>query len=228
MRDFEILFEDGAFLVIRKEAGLLSQKNERGEPGLTELLPSRTGSSVFPVHRLDRETGGAMVFAKTEKAAAALSAAIREGRFQKEYLALLTKPPAAPEGTLEHLLFYDRKRGKVFPVTRERKGVKKARLRYQTVSAREGLTLVRVFPETGRTHQIRVQFAAAGSPLAGDRRYGGGEGMLCLFCRALSFPDPETGEERVFTLSPRGERWDLFRNEIQVLPNGNIDSLSIL
>ena len=86
MRAIEILFENEGILVVLKEPGTLSQQNERGEPGLTELLSSQAGRPVFPVHRLDRETGGVMVFAKTDRAAAALSRAIQTGDFRKEYL----------------------------------------------------------------------------------------------------------------------------------------------
>ncbi len=221
MPAIEILFQNDALVVVNKAPGVLSQKSERGEPGLTELLPEQTGSPVFPVHRLDRETGGVMVYAKTRQAAAALSASLQNGLFRKEYLAILNGRVTEPEGTLEHLLFFDRARGKVFPVKRERRGVKKARLSYRVAGERGGQTLVRVFPETGRTHQIRVQFAAVGAPLAGDRRYGGGTGQLALHCRALLFPDPVTQKKLLFSAPPGGMVWEVFRNEIQVLSNGD-------
>lgn len=217
MRAFDILFENNHCLAVRKEPGVLSQKNERGEVGLTELIASETGSPVFPVHRLDRETGGVMVFAKTARAASSLSDAIREGAFHKEYLAILTGRPPEAEGILEHLLYYDRKRGKAFPVKRARGGVRLARLRYRVLAEKDGAVLVRVFPETGRTHQIRVQFAAAGSPLLGDGRYGGGSGQLALFCRAIGFPDPQTGSPLHFSQDPEGGVWERFKEEIGAL-----------
>ena len=123
---------------------------------------------IYPVHRLDQAVGGVMVYARTKQAAAALSRAIQEGRMEKEYLAVLTKPMAEPHGTLRDLLYHDRVKNKTYVVKRKRNGVKEAVLDYETLASGAEGTLIRVHLHTGRTHQIRVQFAARGCPLAGD------------------------------------------------------------
>lgn len=199
-----IVYADGQVIVCRKSAGWLSEGE--GEQALPTLLArtlgerSEANTAVFPVHRLDRETEGLMVYARTSAAAAALSAAIAEGRLQKEYLAVLCGTPAEPEGELRDLLFYDRRRGKSYVVDRERRGVKEAVLRYRVIRTEGAHTLVWVRLLTGRTHQIRVQFASRGLPLRGDRRYGaskGAGGLALLACR-LRFPHPTTGETMEF------------------------------
>ena len=201
----ELLFEDASLIVCLKPAGLLSQAGA-GE-SLLSLLEAQTGGEVFPVHRLDRETSGLMVYARTKAAAAALSESVREGRLEKTYLCVCHGAP--PEkGEWTDLLFHDEKRNKTFVANRLRRGVKEAKLAYAVLS-RSGengdtraLCRVRLF--TGRTHQIRVQFASRGFPLVGDRKYGArdGEKRLALFCASLSFPHPETGERMVFTAEP--------------------------
>ena len=197
MPAIEILVQDNALLAVKKDAG------------------------VLPVHRLDRETAGVMIFAKNPAAAASLAGSICKGVFQKEYLAILSRPLPATDGVMEDLLFFDRRQGRVFPVKRQRAGVKVARLSYRAEAERNGLTLVRVWLETGRTHQIRAQFAFRGAPLRGDGRYGGGKGPLYLFCRSLSFPHPQTGRQMSFSLSPGGGIWDSFCESIQNFPNEN-------
>ena len=143
-----------------------------------------------------------MVFARDRESAAKLSDSIAKGNFKKEYLAVIQGRPEKTEGTLEDLLFFDRVKNKVFPVKRERKGVKKALLFYSLLKEKEGMSLVSVLPKTGRTHQIRVQFASRRHPLYGDRKYGGtGEG-LALFCRSLAFCHPRDGKEMLFEASP--------------------------
>ncbi len=196
---------DEQVVVCRKAAGLLSEGE--GDQALPTLLArtlaerGETDTRLFAVHRLDKETEGLMVYARTSAAAARLSAAIAEGRLEKEYLAVLCGVPEQSEGELCDLLYYDRQRSKTYVVDRERRGVKEARLRYRVLRTDGVHTLVRVRLLTGRTHQIRAQFASRSLPLRGDRRYGApkGEGGLALFACRLCFPHPTTGERMAFT-----------------------------
>ena len=194
--DFVILYEDAQILVCVKPRGILSAPDASGKPSMAELLAPRT---VYPVHRLDREAGGLMVFAKTVQSAAALSAEIQAGTFQKEYLAFCEgRPPQ--EGIWEDLLYHDRGKNKTYVVKRRRAGVKDARLSFRLLHSFEdgrSLTAIRLF--TGRTHQIRVQFASRGFPLCGDRKYGAkSRGKLALFSWKLTFP--YHGQELSFCL----------------------------
>lgn len=213
MISLNILYKDDEIAVAVKPAGVLSQSDEKGRESMLSLLRDALGGEIFPIHRLDRETAGVMVFARTSRSAAALSTALQEKKFSKEYLAVLTAKPGETAGILEDLLFFDRSKNKVFPVKKKRGGVKDARLRYEFQEEKEGLSLVRVFPETGRTHQIRVQFASRKMPLFGDRKYGGSGSGLALFCRSLTFPHPRTKELLSFSAKPSAEHpWDLFES----------------
>ena len=199
-----IVFRDPQIVVCEKPAGVLSEgEGERALPTLLSEALRAEGErdGIFPVHRLDRETTGLMVYARTREAAASLSRAITESRFQKEYLTLVCGSPEQEEDTLTDLLFYDRGRGKSFVVDRQRKGVKDASLTYSVVERRDKHTLLRVRLHTGRTHQIRAQFASRGMPVRGDRRYGApAEGFpLSLHSCYLSFPHPKTGKMLEFT-----------------------------
>ena len=203
----EILFEDGQIAVIVKPAGMASQLTPRGNDCVTALR-AHTGGEIFAVHRLDTPTTGVMVYAKTKKAAAFLSKEMAEGRFQKEYLALVHGRPEDPSGDMEDWLFKDA-RNKTYVVTRERKGVKKAILSYETLQTRADetfglLSLVRIRLQTGRTHQIRVQFASRKMPVLGDGKYGAKDNapFLGLACCRLTFRHPATGEEMTFTHMP--------------------------
>ncbi|MBR3837488.1 MAG: RluA family pseudouridine synthase [Clostridia bacterium] len=210
-----ILFVDDAIVVAIKPAGVLSQEGEAGS--LPAKLKEELGGEIYCVHRLDRETAGVMVFARSQKAAATLSQDIALRKFEKEYLAVVTGTLEEAEGSLSDLLFFHRKKGKVFPVKRERKGVKDALLHYSVLESDGAFSLVRVTPVTGRTHQIRVQFASRKHPLFGDRKYGGGHGTLGLFSNRITFSHPISGERLSFNAFPEhGEPWakfDLHRSE---------------
>lgn len=178
----EILFQDKDLAVIVKPVGLESQAAVPAE--LEKLL----GGKFYPVHRLDLNVSGVMVYARTKLAAAALSKAIQEGAMIKEYVAMVHGTPEE-KGDWEDLLFKDSAKNKVFVVKRMRSGVKKARLEYKRLSAGE-TSLVHIRLHTGRSHQIRVQFSSRGFPLVGDHKYGSRDGanVPMLFSCRITFP----------------------------------------
>ena len=207
----EILYTDAAVAVVVKPAGVLSQGD--AEDAMPALLQKRLGGAIFPVHRLDQPTGGVMVYARSQDAAAKLSAQMQSEAFGKEYLAVLDGAPEPVEGELHDLLFFDRQKGKSYAVRRKRAGVKDARLNYRVLAQAEGLTLVRVRLFTGRTHQIRVQFSSRGWPLTGDGKYGSRENRctLALWSAELRFPHPvHGGELRFAARPPEAYPWTLF------------------
>ncbi len=202
----EILFKDKHILVCIKPVNTLSEGDgERCLPRMLAARLSENGESsldIFPVHRLDKETVGVMVYARTSAAAAALSRSITEGKLEKRYFALVHGTPDQEKGSLNDLLFFDRARGKTFVVDRMRKGVKPASLDYELVSTSNGISLLDIRLHTGRTHQIRAQLSHIGLPLVGDRRYGAPKSeatTVALLARSLSFPHPVTGDLMTFT-----------------------------
>ncbi len=186
----EILYQDRDLLVCIKPVGLDSEHQ----------LPAALGEAVYPVHRLDKNVGGVMVYARTKAAAAALSKAIQEGAMVKEYVALVHGTP--PEsGTFEDYLFKDSRKNKVFVVKKQRSGVKFAKLSYQLVQPGEpSLVAVRLY--TGRSHQIRVQFASRGYPLVGDRKYGARDDFAAPMLYSFRLTFPWQGTQRSFASCP--------------------------
>ena len=178
----EIIYSDRDLAVCIKPVGLDS------EIQVPNALKEALGGEIFPIHRLDKTVGGVMVYARTKQAAAALSKPVQDGQMVKEYVALVHGTP--PEtGDWEDLLFKDSSKNKVFVVKKERKGVKKARLEFQTL--RPGAeSLVRIRLHTGRSHQIRVQFSSRGFPLVGDHKYGSRDEakVPMLFSCCITFP----------------------------------------
>ena len=190
----EILFTDQNIAVCVKPVGLDSEHD------VPQALCDALGGSFWTVHRLDRNVGGVMVYARTKAVAAALSKAIQDGTMVKEYLALVHGLP--PEtGDWEDLLFKDSSKNKVFVVKKERKGVKKARLEFVRLT-QDDPALVRIRLHTGRSHQIRVQFSSRGFPLVGDHKYGSRDDSTnpMLFSCRLTFP--LFGERKVFEATP--------------------------
>ena len=214
----EILFEDSAVIVCVKPQGVLSQSDKNGGESMITRLREHTGGEIYPVHRLDKETGGVMVYAKTSAAASALSRDISERRFDKDYLALAHGTPEKESDTLCDLLFHDRAKNKSYVVKRERRGVKKAVLEYKLLEIKEidgeKYSLLSIKLHTGRTHQIRVQFAHRKMPLAGDKKYGAQDGFssLGLWAYKLDFINPETHKNTEFTALPQNYISDYFRN----------------
>ena len=209
----EILQETKTSVVCVKPVGIAAQGTD--PQALPQLLAAQLGCEVYPVHRLDQTVGGVMVYAKTAKEAARLTQSMGEGGMQKTYLAVLTGCPEETSGTLEDLLFHDRVKNKTYVVRRPRGGVKKAVLSYEILAEAEGLSLARVRLQTGRTHQIRVQFASRGCPLAGDGKYGGRGSAPLLWSYRLSFPDPRDGRMQTFEKSPENPPWEALFAEKQ-------------
>ena len=183
----DILFQNDDYLVCVKPVGVQSQND--GAHDMVKLLSEQTGEKIYPVHRLDTAVGGTMVFALNPKSASELSRQIEDRRFEKRYLVVLSGIPEKDSDTLTDLLFKDSSKNKSYVVKRERRGVKKASLEYETVEKSDGMSLVRILLHTGRTHQIRVQFSSRGLPLAGDGKYGSRDNRCdtALWSESVSF-----------------------------------------
>lgn len=211
----KIFYEDNQITVCLKPAGILSQNGD-GENMISMLnehfLQNGEKCEAYPVHRLDRETAGVMVFAKNSKSAAALSKQIEQNAVKKRYYAVIKGSPEGKSGVLKDLLFRDKQKNKSFTVKRMRKGVREASLEYEVVGENGGFSMVDILLHTGRTHQIRVQFSSRKMPLYGDGRYGGGGGNLALFAHTLEFCHPVSGEKMIFSDKPdmTVQPWNLF------------------
>ncbi len=190
----EILFSDKQIAVCVKPVGLDSQQ------ALPDALAEVLGGEFYPVHRLDQNVGGLMVFARTKQSAATLSRAIQEGSMRKEYVALVHGTP--PEsGDWEDLLWKDSAKNKVFVVKRMRRGVKQARLEFTRLTEGEE-SLVRIRLHTGRSHQIRVQFASRGFPLVGDHKYGARDDAPAPYLYSCCLRFPYQGQQKAFEYLP--------------------------
>ena len=212
----KILFEDKFIAVCFKPAGVISQSSDGGSDMIALLNAhfSEKGENAkaYPVHRLDRETAGVMVYAKDSKSAAVLSKQAEQNQIRKKYYAVVHGIPQKESGVLEDLLFRDKQKNKTYVVKRMRKGVRNASLEYEVIGESENAALLDILLHTGRTHQIRVQFASRKMPLYGDGRYGGGGGKLALFAHTLEFIHPKSGEKMSFSEKPDFEEypWNQF------------------
>ncbi len=190
----ELLYSDNDLAVCVKPVGL------DAEHELPAALLETLGGEIFPIHRLDKHVGGVMVYARSKAAAAKLSALVQSGELVKEYVAMVHGTPP-DSGDWTDLLFKDSSKNKVFVVKKERRGVKKARLEFSRLTQGPE-SLVRVRLHTGRSHQIRVQFASRGFPLVGDHKYGARDSAAApmLFSCRLTFP--WKGQLRQFSALP--------------------------
>ena len=217
MSDLTILYEDAHLVICLKPPGVLSEDSEKGRcmPALLREHYRAQGKNdyIATVHRLDKIVGGVMVFSRRRQVTGMLTAAIARHEITKEYLAVLRGHPEKAEDTLTDLLFRDAAHNKSYVVRRMRKGVREARLSYREIARTDALSLVRVQLHTGRTHQIRVQFASRGLPLLGDIRYGSRDERCtaALWSYRLALRHPVTGKTvDVSALPPEGYPWQLF------------------
>ena len=213
----EILYEDRDLVVCIKPAGCLSEDGP-SETCMPKQLAAQYRAAGKPdfiagVHRLDRVVGGLMVFSRKKQVTGKLTAAIAEHRVCKEYLAVLRGRIDAPEGVLTDLLFRDSAKNKTYVVKRMRRGVREASLSYRVLAETDALTLVRIRLHTGRTHQIRAQFASRQLPLLGDIRYGSRDPACecALWSFHLAFAHPVTGKPvDIVCRPPDRYPWNLF------------------
>lgn len=215
-----VLYEDNHLLAVVKPPGILSQADDTGEPDMVTLLKqdlkiryNKPGNVyVGLVHRLDRPVGGAMLFAKTSKAASRLSESVRSRAFEKIYIAVVHGNPPQTAGRLKHYLRKDSGRNIVSVHNKQVNESKEAILDYSVVAKHPSYSLIAVRLLTGRPHQIRAQMAAVGCPLLFDRKYGApaaeGERDIALWSAAVGVAHPVTKEWLTFrSLPPQAEPW---------------------
>ena len=208
----EIVYLDSNILVCVKPARVLSTDEPGGLPDLLREALGDPKADIRTVHRLDRVVSGLMVLARNAKAASELSRQIRENEFEKEYLAVVHGTPEEA-ATLRDLLGRDKARKMTFVAPEPAKGVQEAVLHYQRLANREDLSKVRIQLETGRTHQIRVQFSSRGFPLVGERKYAEIDDPceIALWSYRLGFTHPSTGKKLEFVHEPpEVYPWNLF------------------
>ena len=208
----EIVYLDSDMIVCVKPARVLSTDEPGGLPELLRQTLGDPRADIRTVHRLDRVVSGLMVLARNAKAASELSRQIRENEFEKEYLAVVHGTPSEG-GTLRDLLGRDKARKMTYVASEPAKGVQEAVLHYQRLSEQKGLSKVRIQLETGRTHQIRVQFSSRGFPLAGERKYAELDDPceIALWSCWLGFTHPTTGEKLEFSHKPpESYPWTMF------------------
>ncbi len=218
IENIEILYEDKDITVCVKPPLVLSQQDEKGSVCMLDLLKAQMGTEHKAVHRLDFGVGGVMVYAKNSISSARLSESIRNRSFEKEYLAVVYGKPDK-EGVFKDLLFKDSKKNKSYVVDRMRKGVKEASLEYRTYDTKETekgvMSLVWIKLHTGRTHQIRVQFASRKYALYGDGKYGSriSDKKTALWSHRISFNHPITKKPMSFSCMPENVYpWNVFGN----------------
>ncbi|MEK5027417.1 RluA family pseudouridine synthase [Paenibacillus sp. FSL M7-1046] len=225
---FEVLYEDNHLLGIVKPVNIPVQEDATGDADLLSLLKedvkerfNKPGNVYMGlVHRLDRPVGGAMIFAKTSKAASRLSESVRTHSFHKVYLTVVHGQPPASQGRLINTLLKDAKSNTVTIVRKGTPGGKEAILDYTVLGSAEGYTLLKIDLLTGRSHQIRVQLAGIGCPLFGDQKYGSAVNrpgqQIALWSALVGFPHPVTKEEiELISLPPQTFPWNLWSRHLQ-------------
>ncbi len=226
MEDLVILHEDNHIIVVLKPQNIPSCEDESKDRDMLTIIKdyiketyNKQGNVYLGlVHRLDRPTGGIMVFAKSSKAASRLSQQLVEGDFDKRYFTVLVGEPKEEKATLTHYLKKNAVNNMVYVCPPTVNGAKMAQLDYTVLDTKDGLSLTDVRLHTGRSHQIRVQMSAMGTPVYGDMSYGGEKakkGYLALWAYYLSFTHPVSKERMVFRVQPPKENspWSIFDTE---------------
>ncbi|MRN53292.1 RluA family pseudouridine synthase [Paenibacillus monticola] len=225
---FEVLYEDNHLLGIVKPVNIPVQEDASGDMDLLNLLKEdvkvrfNKPGNVFMglVHRLDRPVGGAMVFAKTSKAASRLSESVRTHSFHKVYLTVVHGMPSSAQGRLTDTLLKDATSNTVTVVRKGTPGGKEAILDYTVLGTSEGFSLLKIDLLTGRSHQIRVQLSSIGCPLYGDQKYGASVNrpgqQIALWSALVGFPHPVSKEQiELISLPPQNYPWNLWPQEMQ-------------
>ncbi len=226
MEDLIILYEDNHIIVVVKPQNVPTCEDESKDKDMLTIIKEyikekydKQGNVYLGlVHRLDRPTGGVMVFAKSSKAASRLSEAMKNGDFDKRYYAVLVGTPKEEQAVLRHYLKKNAINNMVYVSQPTIAGAKYAELDYNILEKVDGLSLADVRLHTGRSHQIRVQMNAIGTPVYGDMRYGGEKakkGNLSLWAYYLSFSHPVSKERLVFRVQPPKDvnPWTVFDTE---------------
>ncbi|MBE7084080.1 MAG: RluA family pseudouridine synthase [Clostridiales bacterium] len=229
MEDLIILYEDNHIIVVLKPQNVPSCEDESKDENMLSIIKeyirvtyNKQGNVYLGlVHRLDRPTGGVMVFAKSSKAASRLSEQMRDGDFEKRYYAVLVGTPREEKATLTHYMKKNPVNNMVYVCPPSVAGAKFAELEYEILDTKMGLSLADIKLHTGRSHQIRVQMNAIGTPVYGDMRYGGEKakkGYLSLWAYYLSFTHPVSKERMVFRVQPPKDvnPWTNFETERSV------------
>lgn len=227
-KNIKIVYEDNHILVVVKPQNMPTQLDSSNDPDLHSLLKeylvekyNKPGEAYLGlVHRLDRPTGGVMVFAKTSKAAARLTNSIQKMEFEKKYVCISIGQPPKNKDRLVNYLYKNEKLNKVTVEPIATEGVKRAELSYRVIAKNEKYSLMEVDLKSGRSHQIRVQLSHIGVPLYGDSKYGANENKdligtrysLALWSYDLRFPHPTTKETMRFIIFPPYESmpWSTF------------------
>ena len=226
-----IVYEDNHIIVVLKPQGVPSCEDESKDADMLSIIKNyikvrdeKPGNVYLGlVHRLDRPTGGVMVFAKTSKAASRLSEQMKVGDFSKKYYTVLVGSPVKKQQTVTNYLKKNAINNMVYVAEQGVEGAKFAELEYRVVEEKAGLAFTEVTLHTGRSHQIRVQMSHLGYPVYGDMRYGGAnavKGNLALWATSLSFAHPVTKERLTFKIEPPKDLspWKIFNTEASLTP----------
>lgn len=228
MEDLKVLYEDNHIIVVVKPQNIPTQEDESKDKDMLTIVKEyikekeNKPGNVFVglVHRLDRPTGGVMVFAKTSKSASRLTEQIKNGEFKKRYLSVINGKPREKRGKLVNFLKKNPRNNTVMVVPELTTGAKRAELDYEVLEAKEKVSLVDIKLHTGRSHQIRVQMKTIGCPVYGDVKYGGdilAKGHnLALWAYELKFVHPTTKENLTFKVYPPENivPWNVFNLDI--------------